>query len=233
MTCSIEQFKRGKDSVSASARVSVSRNAANAGIAGTPRRPHVRTEKYKMKRPESPGSEKTLGSAFKSARLRSRRLPAFSAFPYSPLRGRESQDSMFRLNSASPFDQIQALYRLLLIRTGHRSEAEKALRQIFSGSPQSANRQTANADFAEFFRAALKLPATGSDSLETELDGWPLALHQLPEPERSAITLFYLEIFSPAALGNILGVGIQELARIIETARNSLEVQRPNSDIQK
>jgi len=81
VTCSIEQFKRGKDSVSAS--VSVSRNAANAGIAGTPRRPHVRTEKYKMKRPESPGSEKTLGSAFKSARLRSRRsrrLPAFSAF---------------------------------------------------------------------------------------------------------------------------------------------------------
>ncbi|MBV8352014.1 MAG: hypothetical protein JOZ21_07040 [Verrucomicrobia bacterium] len=140
---------------------------------------------------------------------------------------------MFRLNSASPFDQIQALYRLLLIRTGHRTEAEKALRQIFSGSPQSASRQTANADFAEFFRAALKLPATGSDSLETELDGWPLALHQLPEPERSAITLFYLEIFSPAALGNILGVGIQELARIIETARNSLEVQRPNSDIQK
>jgi len=140
---------------------------------------------------------------------------------------------MFRLNSASPFDQIQALYRLLLIRTGHRTEAEKALRQIFSGSPQGASRQTANADFAEFFRAALKLPATESDSLETELDGWPLALHQLPEPERSAITLFYLEIFSPAALGNVLGIGIQELARIIETARNSLEVQRPNSDIQK
>ena len=139
---------------------------------------------------------------------------------------------MFKLNSASPFDQIQALYRLLLVRTGHRTEAEKALRQIFSGSLQKTGRQTENADFAEFFRAALKLPATGSGSGETDLDGWPLALHQLPEPERSAITLFYLEIFSPTALGNILGVGLQELARIIETARNSLEVQRPNSNIQ-
>ena len=32
---------------------------------------------------------------------------------------------------------------------------------------------------------------------KTDLDGWALALHHLPEPERSAITLFYLEIFSP------------------------------------
>ena len=157
-------------------------------------------------------------------------FPALPASPHSPLRGPEYQDSMFRLNSASPFDQIQALYRLLLIRTGHRIEAENALRQIFSGSLKKSGHETGNAEFAEFFRAALRLPATRSDSLKTELDGWPLALHRLPEPERSAITLFYLEIFSPTALGNILGVGIQELAGIIETARNSLEVQRPNSD---
>jgi hypothetical protein len=139
------------------------------------------------------------------------------------LRGRESQDSMLRLNAASPLDHIQALYRLLLIRTGQRTEAEHAIRQIFLESPRKAGRESGKGDFAEFFRTALHLPAIASDPPKTDLEGWPLALHQLPEPERSAITLFYLEIFSPAALGEILGVDIHELARIICAARKSLE----------
>ena len=127
------------------------------------------------------------------------------------------------MNAASPLDHIQALYRLLLIRTGQRSEAENAIRQIFSESLQKADRQSGKVDFAEFFRTALSLPAIASGSLKTDLEGWPLALHQLPEPERSAITLFYLEIFSPTVLGDILGVDINDLARIIGTARKSLE----------
>ena len=150
----------------------------------------------------------------------------------SPLRGRESQDSMLRLNAASPLDHIQALYRLLLIRTGQHTEAENAIRQIFLESPPKPGHESGKVDFAEFFRTALHLPAIASDSPKTDLEGWPLALHQLPEPERSAITLFYLEIFSPAALGEILGVDIYELARIICAARKSLEVQRPRSNVQ-
>jgi hypothetical protein len=136
------------------------------------------------------------------------------------------------LNAASPLDHIQALYRLLLIRTGQRIEAENAIRQIFSESLQKAGQQSGKLDFAEFFRTALSLPDISSGSLKTDLDGWPLALHQLPEPERSAITLFYLEIFSPTVLGEILGLDINDLARIIDTARKSLEVQRPKSNIQ-
>jgi hypothetical protein len=136
------------------------------------------------------------------------------------------------LNAASPLDYIQGLYRLLLIRTGQRIEAENAIRQIFSESLQKTAQESGKVDFSEFFRIALRLPAIASGSLTTDLDGWPLALHQLPEPERSAITLFYLEIFSPTALGDILGVDIHDLARIIGTARKSLEVQRPKSNIQ-
>jgi hypothetical protein len=136
------------------------------------------------------------------------------------------------LNAASPLDHIQALYRLLLVRTGQRIEAENAIRQIFSESLQKAGQQPGKLDFAEFFRTALTLPAIASDALKTDLDGWPLALHQLPEPQRSAITLFYLEIFSPIVLADILGVDLNELARIIGTARKSLEVQRPKSNIQ-
>jgi DNA-directed RNA polymerase specialized sigma24 family protein len=136
------------------------------------------------------------------------------------------------LNAASPLDHIQALYRLLLIRTGQRNEAENAIRQIFSDSLQKAGQQSEKLDFAEFFRTALSLPAIASGVPKTDLEGWPLALHQLPEPDRSAITLFYLEIFSPAVLADILGVDINDLARIISTARKSLEIQRPKSNIQ-
>ena len=125
------------------------------------------------------------------------------------------------MNAASPLDHIQALYRLLLIRTGQRIEAENAIRQIFS--LQKVGDRSEKMDFAEFFRTALSLPAIASSSLKTDLDGWALALHQLPEPERSAITLFYLEIFRPTVLGDILGVDINELARIVGTARKSLE----------
>jgi DNA-directed RNA polymerase specialized sigma24 family protein len=67
------------------------------------------------------------------------------------------------------------------------------------------------------------------EPLETDLAGWPLALHQLPEPERSAITLFYLEIFSPPVLSEILGLTIEELARLIGAARKSLESQQTKS----
>jgi hypothetical protein len=138
---------------------------------------------------------------------------------------------MLKLNAASPLDHIQALYRLLLIRTGQRAEAENAIRQIFLEFPRKAGQESGKVDFTDFFRTALHLPAITSDSPKTDLQGWPLVLHQLPEPERSAITLFYLEIFSPGVLGEILGVDIYDLARIIRVARKSLEVRAPKSNI--
>ncbi len=73
------------------------------------------------------------------------------------------------------------------------------------------------------------MPIPASEAPETDLAGWPLALHHLPEPERSAITLFYLEIFSPLVLSELLGLDIEELARLIAAARKSLERQQTKS----
>jgi hypothetical protein len=150
-----------------------------------------------------------------------------------PLRGWESQDSMTRLNAVSASEHIQALYRLLLIRTGQRSQAEHALRETLTESVQNTRRnQSKNKpDFVEFYRTALKIPAIASGPSEKDLAGWPLALHHLPEPGRSAITLFYLEIFSPRVLSEILDLDIDELARIIGTARKYLESQQTKSSI--
>ena len=145
------------------------------------------------------------------------------------LRGWESQDSMAKLNSVSASDHIQALYRLLLIRTGQRIQAEHALRETLTESLQNTGRYQYKTDFVEFYRTALKMPAPASESAETDLAGWTLALHHLPEPERSAITLFYLEIFTPRVLSELLGLDLEALARLIASARRSLENQQIKS----
>src|SRR5208282_109708 len=128
----------------------------------------------------------------------------------------------------SAVDHIQALYRLLLIRTGQRTEAERALNETLTQSPRNSN-SYANKE-AELFRKALSMPVTASQLPEKELAGWPLALHHLPEPERSAITLFYLEIFTPSDLAGLLGLDVKELARMIDSARQTLEHRRTESN---
>jgi len=136
---------------------------------------------------------------------------------------------MNRLNSVSASEHIQALYRLLLIRTGRRVRAEQALRETLTGSFQGRPPSQNQPDYVDFYRTALKLPANAPEFPETDLAGWPLALHHLPEPERSAITLFYLEIFSPRILSEILDLNLEELAQLIGTARKTLENQQTKS----
>jgi len=133
------------------------------------------------------------------------------------------------LNSVSVSEHIQALYRLLLIRTGHRIQAEQALRETLTESLRNLPGNPQKTDFVDFYRTALRMPAPAPESAETELAGWVLALHHLPEPERSAITLFYLEIFSPRVLSELLGLDLEGLALLIAAARRSLEGQQPKS----
>jgi hypothetical protein len=137
---------------------------------------------------------------------------------------------MTRLNSVSASEHIQALYRLLLIRTGQRHQAEQALRETLTEFRQGNLPDRDKTDFVDYYRAALKMP-TPSEPLQTDLAGWPLALHHLPEPQRSAITLFYLEVFSPRVLAELLGLDMVELANLIATARSSLDSQQTKSTI--
>jgi DNA-directed RNA polymerase specialized sigma24 family protein len=138
---------------------------------------------------------------------------------------------MTELNSVSASEHIQALYRLLLIRTGQRLQAEQVLRETLTESLQNNRSDRSKTDFVEYYRTALKKPTPASGPLQTDLAGWPLALHHLPEPQRSAITLFYLEIFSPRVLSELLGLDMVELANLISAARSSLDSQQTNSTI--
>jgi hypothetical protein len=134
------------------------------------------------------------------------------------------------LNSVSASEHIQALYRLLLIRTGQRIQAEQALRETLTKSLQNSRHNQNQTDYVEFYRTALEMSAAAPEPPEPDLAGWPLALHHLPEPGRSAITLFYLEIFSPRVLSEILGLDLDQLASLIGSARSSLENQRTKSN---
>jgi DNA-directed RNA polymerase specialized sigma24 family protein len=138
---------------------------------------------------------------------------------------------MTELNSVSVSEHIQALYRLLLIRTGQRLEAEQALRETLTESLQNNFPDRSKTDFVEYYRRILKRPGSASRPLQTDLAGWPLALHHLPEPQPSAITLFYLEVFSPRVLSELLGLNMLELANLIAAARSSLDGQQNNSTI--
>jgi hypothetical protein len=130
---------------------------------------------------------------------------------------------MTELNSVSASEHIQALYRLLLIRTGQRLQAEQALRKTLTESLRNNLSDQSKSDFVEYYRTALKTPTPASGPLQTDLAGWPLALHHLPEPQRSAITLFYLEIFSPRVISELFGLNMVELANLIAAARSSLD----------
>ncbi len=138
---------------------------------------------------------------------------------------------MTELNSVSASEHIQALYRLLLIRTGQRLQAEQALRETLTESVRNNPSDQSERDFVEYYRTALNTPAPKPGPLRTDLAGWPLALHHLPEPQRSAITLFYLEIFSPRVLSELFGLNMVELANLIAAARSSLDSQQANSTV--
>ncbi len=72
---------------------------------------------------------------------------------------------MNRLNSVSASEHIQALYRLLLIRTGRRVRAEQALRETLTGSfqgnaaqPEPAGLRRLLSDRPEVARQRLRAP---------------------------------------------------------------------------
>jgi len=47
--------------------------------------------------------------------------------------------------------------------------------------------------------------------------------HQLPEPERSALSLIYLDLFDVSTICEVLGLTLEELASVLGRARTQLQ----------
>jgi DNA-directed RNA polymerase specialized sigma24 family protein len=131
-------------------------------------------------------------------------------------------DSICPLNSVSAYDYIQALYRLCLVQSGSDTVAKSALHDILSEADKRSDRDSANVDFNGLFRTAFQRRDSYAKISETKLTDWPRALHSLPEPQRSTLTLFYLEILPLAFIAEIVGSSIEQLADAIREARSAL-----------
>ena len=131
-------------------------------------------------------------------------------------------DSICPLNSVSAYDYIQALYRLCLVQSGSDTAAEKAVREIVLEAYKATNRDLATIDFDSLFRTAFYRRNSYPILLENDLTDWPRILHSLPEPQRSALTLFYLEILPLAFVAEITGLSLERLADMVREARSAL-----------
>jgi hypothetical protein len=126
------------------------------------------------------------------------------------------------LNAPTAYDYVQALYRLLVVQSGSSSTAESAVRQIFLQAFEDAGRQLERLDFDGLFRTAFRNRDTYPGTAEPELNSWAGKLHQLPEPERFSVTLFFLEVLPPATIAEITGSTLDALAERVEKARQEL-----------
>jgi hypothetical protein len=142
--------------------------------------------------------------------------------PTRSLNSLNSFDSIPRLNAPTAYDYVQGLYRLLAVQSGSFSVAELAVRRIFLEAFEDSGRQLERLDFDGLFRTAFQNRDAYPRKANPELNGWARKLHQLPEPERFAITLFCLEIIPPATIADITGTTIDMLADRVEKARREL-----------
>jgi DNA-directed RNA polymerase specialized sigma24 family protein len=131
-------------------------------------------------------------------------------------------DSICPLNSVSAYDYIQALYRLCLVQSGSDTAAQSAVHDILSEAYKTVDRDLANVDFNGLFRTAFQRRDSYAKISENKLTDWPRLLHSLPEPQRSTVTLFYLEILPLAFIAEIVGSSIEQLADTIREARLAL-----------
>ncbi len=120
------------------------------------------------------------------------------------------------------FDYVEALFRLVFIRTGRKTTALAVVREVILSAFEQAGYQLAAMDFEKLFQTALEWKYADSSLEASELSGWLLALHRLPEPTRSVLVLFYLEVLEPAAAARVATVSLEQFATLVSTGRRLL-----------
>ena len=129
------------------------------------------------------------------------------------------------MNAPTAYDYVQALYRLIAVQSGSTAVAESTTREIFLEAFERSGRQLEQVDFDGLFRAAFERREKYPQNSKSQLSGWPQKLHLLPEPERSSVTLFFLEVIYPSVIAEITGTTLESLAGVIDHARKELGYQ--------
>ncbi len=111
---------------------------------------------------------------------------------------------------------------MCLVQSGSDTAAEKAVHDIVLEAFKTANRDLEKIDFEGLFRTAFLRRDSYPKVSANSLTDWPLILHSLSEPQRSSLTLFFLEILPPALIAEIAGLSLEQLADTIRDARAAL-----------
>lgn len=151
-----------------------------------------------------------------------------------------------------PSATLAEFYRFALLLTGSLQTAEKVLADALTESEgellQMRNEKSRQAWFAMRLRercaaaAVIAEPAprlvrdheegTNAELLEIEAYLMAQRFHRLPEPERTALALFYLDLFAVEDIGKLLKLEEEELAATVGRARahlrNELRDMRAN-----
>lgn len=115
---------------------------------------------------------------------------------------------------------LQAFYLLQLIQTGSHGDARRQTRlgvERWASTPDHVLPEA----WDQWLQAAIQVPAVNSTS-PGELSGWLLRLHELPEPERSILTLFYAELLPLPTLSRLFRVDLPALAGYVAQGRRDL-----------
>ncbi len=135
------------------------------------------------------------------------------------------------------------LYRFALLLTGRADLASRALDSVFSDCERRIAQIRDESHRVAWLVARLRQSFTGGASGSYEsasparddepeissgdlpTDALILAprFHALPEPERSALALFYLELFAPEQIAQVLGIAFEELPPILDRGRRLIE----------
>jgi RNA polymerase sigma-70 factor (ECF subfamily) len=149
-----------------------------------------------------------------------------------------------RLQSALlPSATLAEFYRFALLLTGHSKAAEEVMAatlvEVESQLGQFRNERNRHAWLATRIRERcmhnrveaaaaprlLREEAETSDKLEVlKIEAYLVAqrFHLLPEPERSALALFYLELFTVEEIAELLKMSLEQLAETLAGARSLL-----------
>ncbi len=135
------------------------------------------------------------------------------------------------------------LYRFALLLTGRGDLARRALDSVLSDCEGRIAQIRDESHRVAWLVARLRQSSTGGASgphesaspardNEQEISDDDLSpdvlilaqrFHALPEPERTALALFYLELFGPEQIAQVLGIDFEELPPILDRGRRLIE----------
>ncbi len=134
-----------------------------------------------------------------------------------------------------PSATLAEFYRFALLLTGHQAAAELVITETLAetgGRLEEIRTETnRQAWLAQRLRErCLKANATPSTLASPEPDGAGIEaemmarhFHRLPEPGRSALALFYLELFAPEEIAQLLKMTLEELGATLAETRARLQ----------